>query len=231
MRKPLIKLGGLLIIAALLISACSSKPIDAQKMAEILVNYTFFDKDESAFNANVENASEEGKRLKEQVRIVLEASVVEESPSGNEAQMNAAVIKKLQAVTEVKIAEVKELDGNKIITYDIKGLDFANVMKTYMEQVIALTKENPALAQSQEVPEEVYQIFLDVLANAKAKDTAVQVDITLAQTEERWSTAVVSNEQMENLAYAMLSGTANRDNFEQAMSEVINEVMKLVKDK
>ncbi|BCA87003.1 hypothetical protein EsVE80_25260 [Enterococcus saigonensis] len=228
------KLGIPLLLVLLFFLAGCSKAIPAEDAAKLFVDQVVYDKDAKKFTANFANGDELNKGFKENEKNFKDNFTaglisVGDAVSEDEAnELTELLNHQIKEVTSYKVA-IKEAGKISNITYEVKGLDFAAIMKETSKGITQKIMADNKLASDQnKIIEETLQLLRENIKVAKAKEEAVPIMIEMKPEKGKWTIVRGQREQINNLYFAFVAGVKDQEtltnDWNKAMEEVAKEV-------
>lgn len=223
-----------LMLVALFVLAGCNKAIPAEEAGQLFVDRVVYDEDTKKFTENFANGEELNKGFKENeanFKDNFTAGLISVGDAVSKDEANELTELLNHQIKEVTSYDVKVKEAGKIsnVTYEVKGLDFAAIMKETSKGITQKMIADNKLANDQnKIIEETLQLLRENIKTAKAKETAVPIMIEMKPEKGKWTIVRGQRDQINNLYFAFVAGVKDQEtltsDWNKAMEEVAKEV-------
>ncbi|EOT39214.1 MULTISPECIES: DUF5105 domain-containing protein [Enterococcus] len=228
----------LMVLMAFILGGCS-RAIPAEDAGKLFVDRVVYDKDTEKFTENFANGEELNKGFKENEKNFKDnftaglISVGDVVPEDKADELTTLLNKQIKDVTSYQV-EIKAAGKISNVTYEVKGLDFAAIMKETSKGITKkMIADNKLASDQNKIIEETLALLKENIQKAKAKEKAVPIMIEMKPEKGKWTVVRGQREQINNLYFAFVAGVKDQEaltnEWNQAMAEVVKEVQEELK--
>lgn len=223
----------LMVLMAFILSGCS-RAIPAEDAGKLFVDRVVYDQDTEKFTENFANGEELNEGFKENEKNFKDnftaglISVGDVVPEEKADELTDLLNKQIKEVTSYTV-KIKEAGKISNVTYEVKGLDFAAIMKETSKGITKkMIVDNKLASDQNKIIEETLTLLKENIQKAKAKEEAVPIMLEMKPEKDKWTIVRGQSEQINNLYFAFVAGVKDQealtDEWNKAMAEVVKEV-------
>ena len=217
------------------VSGCSKKSAEPKEVANIFMNHFIYQKDTDKFKETFVD----GDLLSKQLSLMTDTfentfSDVFDSVVGNLTEEEKDKIS-TDLMTKVRekssyISSVKELDKKKIeVTYEISGFDYASLVEKTLESVFKELLRETDLSDNV-AKRGLISSFDDALEETSYVDKQIFITLTFEKVKNQWQLSENQDEKLEEILLAVVSGTKDKEAYDEKMSEMLERALKKASD-
>lgn len=219
-----------LVVLLLAVAGCGSKALPIEEAAPLIPDQMIYDRSEDKFEDNITD----GEALSDSFEA-MEDSFERSFTSGLITSSSEITEDQAEAITEELQYQVRQKATYKVtakkssdiyhVTYQVKGLDFASILKETTDQLTKQMLTNKELATDQtKLRQAVLAILNDTVRDAQPKGEAINVMLEMKEEKGKWTIVSGQNEQLNSLFMSFYAGVADQQTLDQELNAAVQEV-------
>lgn len=221
----------IILLLILIVSGCSKKAVDAEKMSSIFIDKFLYDKESDDF----EDIFVEGDILGKQLTLMTKTfedtfsdvfdSITGELSDDEKNEISANLMKQVRKESSYTYS-VKEVDKSKVeVTYNIEGFDYATLVENTLESVFSklMKEESP---DENQMKQGLLDSFDEALQNVKAVSEIVSVPIVFEKVKGKWQLYDNQDEELEQILLAFVAGVNDKEQYDKEMNDMLERAVK-----
>lgn len=223
-------------VILLTLAGCGGKAISIEEAAPLIPEQMIYDRSEDKFEDNFvdgEALSDSFDELEDSFERSFTTGLLTGSSELSEDQAEAITEELQHEVRQQATYKVEAKKSSDIyhVTYQVKGLDFADIMKQTTSQLTKEMLANKELAKDDnQLRRAVLDILRSTIKNAKVKTEAVNVMLEMKEEKGKWLVVSGQSEQLNSLFTAFYAGVSNQQTLEEELQNAVKEVTQEVQD-
>ncbi|MGX7012979.1 DUF5105 domain-containing protein [Vagococcus silagei] len=227
----------MMTILLFILAGCQSKELTPQTVGTTFVNNFIYYKD----SKNFKEYFVEGDLLEKQLRVKMNTfeshfsdvfdAIVDELSDKDKDKLSASLIEAVQNKAKYEVNVIDETDEFVKISYDIRGLDYAQVIENTLTNILdkpIVSEENND--KTAELQEAVMSSFLSALNKSDTKKVSVKVELTFLKDKRQWKLKDGQDKEINQLMLAFIAGVNDMETYEQETNKAVqNAVQKAEK--
>ena len=227
-----------ILLLLLVLSGCA-KAVPADDAAKIFVDQMIYQKDTEAFKQNFDNGtalSETFEKSAHDFQQNFTQGLISSRSDITDEQANAITDKLTEQISQKTAYTVTtSKSGNlTMVTYQVNGLDFANIVKGTTSELMQQLMSDRSLAKDQnKIQQALIPILEEQITKAQAKSEPTNVMLEMKTERGKWVLVDGQEDQINSLYRVFLTGTKDQqtldDELQQAVEEVTAELQEQLK--